>query len=146
MGNGDRQMKLTAIKLIEYKNKQGAVWYKGWHLKDLDTQKIYGMMVYNTHWTGGKCLGVSIYSPIHSELGCVSSEIFATREEALTWAREQIESLREPTLDQFQKALDLIKDARYRAEMSDDFAYTNGTIARWDQIEREVRNLMENAK
>lgn len=139
---GDKTVNLTATKLIDYKNKQGQIWYKGWHLKDVDTQKVYGLMVYNSHWTGGKNFGITIYSPIHTELGSVASQEFATKEEALTWAREQIEILREPTFNQFQEALERIKDARYRSEMSDDFAYTNGTIARWDRIEREVRALM----
>ena len=135
-------MNLVATKLIDYKDKQGEVWYKGWHLKDVDTQKVYGMMVYNSKWTTGKCFGISIYSPIHTELGCVGSQEFVSKEEALAWARERIEDLREPTLAQYQAALERIKDARYQDEMADDFAYTNGKIARWDRIEREVRAMM----
>ena len=142
---GDKTVNLVATKLIDYKDKQGVVWYKGWHLKDVDTQKVYGMLVYNSKWTTGKCFGISIYSPIHPEFGCVGSQEFATKEEALTWARERIEDLREPTLAQFQAALERIKDARYRDEMADDFAYTNGKIARWDRIEREVRAMMSKA-
>lgn len=138
-------MNLVATKLIDYKDKQGVVWYKGWHLKDVDTQKVYGMLVYNSKWTTGKCFSATIYNPIHAELGCVGSKEFVTKEEALTWAREQIESLREPTLAHFQEALERIEVARYRSEMSDDFAYTNGTIARWDRIEREVQAMMDKA-
>ena len=136
-------MNLTATKLIDYKDKQGQTWYKGWHLKDVDTLKVYGMLAYNSRWTTGRHYSVTIYSPIHTELGTVSSKEFVTLDGALIWAREQIEDLREPTFAQFQAALERIKDARYRSEMSDDFAYTNGTIARWDRIEREVRAKME---
>ena len=143
MDVGDKTVNLVATKLIDYKDKQGQIWYKGWHLKDVDTRKVYGMLVYNSRWTTGKCFGVSIYSQIHPELGCISSREFVTKEEALTWAREQIEFLCEPTFAQYQIALEWIKDARYRDEMSDDFAYTNGKIARWDRIEREVRAMME---
>ena len=139
----DKTVNLVATKLIDYKDKQGQIWYKGWHLKDVDTQKVYGMLIHNSKWTNGWRFGVSIYSQIHPELGCVASREFVTKEEALTWAREQIEDLREPTFAQYQEALERIKDARYRSEMSDDFAYTNGTIARWDRIEREVRAKME---
>lgn len=140
---GDKTVNLTAAKLIDYKDKQGVVWYKGWHLKDVDTQKVYGILVYNSHWTNGKCFGVTIYSPIHTELGAVDSKDFATREEALTWAREQIESLRRPTFTQYQEALERIRHYRHQDEMADDFAYSNGKLARWDRIEREVRTLME---
>ena len=142
---GDKTVNLTANKLIEYKDKQGVVWYKGWHLKDVDTQKVYGMLIYNSMWTTGKCFGISIYSQIHPELGVHRGAVqeFVTKEEALTWAREQIEDLREPTFAQYQAALERIKDARYRDEMADDFAYSNGKIARWDRIEREVRAKME---
>ena len=140
---GDKTVNLTATKLIDYKDKQGQIWYKGWHLKDVDTQKVYGMLVYNSKWTTGRYFGVSIYSQIHAELGCVASQEFVTKEEALTWAREQIEDLREPTFAQYQAVLEWIKDARYRDEMADDFAYTNGKVARWDRNEREVRTMME---
>jgi len=140
---GDKTVNLIATKLIDYKDKQGQVWYKGWHLKDVDTQKVYGMLAYNSKWTTGRFFGVSIYSQIHPELGCVASREFVTKEEALTWAREQIESLREPTFAQYQKALERIMNYRYQDEMSDDFAYSNGKIARWDRIEREVRAKME---
>lgn len=140
---GDKTVNLTAKKITSFVDKHGVTWYKGWHLKDVDTLKVYGMMVYNSHWTSGKHFGVSIYSQIHAELGCVASQEFVTKEEALTWAREQIEDLREPTFAQYQAALERIKDARYRDEMADDFAYTNGKVARWDRIEREVRTMME---
>lgn len=140
---GDKTVNLIATKLIDYKDKKGVVWYKGWNLKDIDTQKVYGMMTYNSKWTGGKCFGITIYSPIHSELGAVKTENFVTKEEALTWARDQIETLREPTFAQFQEALERIKNARYQDEMSDDFAFSNGEIAHWNRIEREVRNMMD---
>lgn len=140
---GNKTVNLTAKKVTSFVDKHGVTWYKGWHLTDVDTLKVYGMLVYNSKWTTGRFFGVSIYSQIHSELGCVASWEFVTKEEALTWAREQIEDLRVPTFAQFQEALERIKEARYRSEMSDDFAYTNGTIARWDRIEREVRAKME---
>ena len=143
MDNGDKTVNLIATKLIDYKDKQGQVWYKGWHLKEVDTQKVYGMLVYNSLWTTGKCFGISIYSPIHTELGCVASREFVTKEEALIWAREQIEDLHEPTFAQYQEALERIKNYRYQDEMADDFAYSNGKISRWDRIEREVRAKME---
>lgn len=143
MDIGDKTVNLTASKITSFTDKHGVTWYMGWRLKDVDTLKVYGMMVYNSKWTDGKHFGVTIYSPIHTELGSVASQEFVTKEEALTWAREQIESLREPTFAQYQAALERIKDARYRDEMADDFAYTNGKIARWDRIEREVRKMME---
>ena len=140
---GDKTVNLTAKKVTSFVDKHGVTWYKGWHLTGVDTLKVYGVMVYNSHWTTGKHYSVTIYSQIHTELGAVSSKEFVTKEEALTWAREQIEDLREPTFNHFQEALERIKNYRYQDEMSDDFTFSNGTIARWDRIEREVRTKME---
>ena len=119
-------------------NKQGD-WYRAWALKD-DSDKSYGMMIFNdrrdTKFT------VEIYSPLYAELAPHRTMGFATRDEALTWAREQIENLPEPTVADYEAAIRKIKDYRYQSEMSDDFAYSNGTVGRWDRIERELKSRM----
>lgn len=138
-------MELHAVKLIDYKNKQGTVWYKGWHLQDLDTHKVYGMMVYNQHWQADQQFAIYIFNPIHQDLGNQAAENFATRAEALAWARKQIEELKQPTFVQLKETLERIKEGRYQDEMSDDFAYSNGKIARWDFLERLVNAMLDKA-
>jgi len=137
-------MNLIAKKIIDYKNKDGEIWYKGWRLIDNDTQKVYGTLVYNSHHKVGEQFGVTVYNPISEELGTDTRlGTFATRSQALTWAREQIEDLPEITREVLQQTLDNIKNWRYQDEMADDFAYSNGKISRWDRLEREVRSKME---
>jgi hypothetical protein len=139
-------MNLVATKTSDNKNKQGQSLYKEWQLKSATTQKVYGRLIYNSYWAKDACYAVTIDNQIHNELGSINYKNFATKEEALTWAREQIESLSEPTVIQYQAALDFIKDARYQDEMSDDFAYSNGKITRWDRITREINTKMDERK
>lgn len=134
-------MNLTATKMVEYKD-QGVTWYKDWRLVDVDTGKVYGIMLYNSRFTTCGHFIVNIYSPIHRDLGNHAAETFSTRAEALAWAREQIENMGEPTLEQLERAIKNIREWRYQDEISDDFAYSNGKIARWDDLERKVRAMM----
>lgn len=134
-------MILIAIKMSDVKNRQGLVVYKDWQLKSVDTQKVYGKLIYNIYWAD-TCYAVTIANQIHNKLGSIGYKNFPTKEEALIWAREQIESLSEPTLEQYQAVLDFIKKARYQDEMSDDFSYSNGKIARWNLIISEISHKM----
>ena len=133
-------MNLTAKKLIDYKNKQGEVWYKGWRLVNVDTGKAVGMMAYNSYHETQ--FNVQIYSPVHEDLGPVGCKAFATGLEALIWAREQIEQLQEPTVADYEAAIHKVRDYRYQDSVSDDFAYSNGKIDRWDRIERQLKDRM----
>jgi hypothetical protein len=126
-------MELTA-RII---NRTGD-WYKVWSLQD-SSRKAYGRMVYNGHRVA---YTVEIFSPVHEELGNIGCKEFKVRNEALTWARKVIEDLPEPTIPNYEAAIQLVKDSRYQDEMADDFAYSNGKIARWDRIERALMNRM----
>ena len=124
-------MELTA-RII---NRTGD-WYKVWSLQD-NSGKAYGRMVYNGHRVA---YTVEIFSPVHAELGNVGCSEFKVRDEALKRARDQIENLQEPTVADYEAAIRKVKDSRYQDEMSDDFAYSNGKIARWDRVERELKS------
>lgn len=137
-------MELVARKVRNYGD-----WYKLWHLVNVANDKVVGEMVFNSnHTTGAKFpkYHAFIRNPLHPALGNVANKSFNTLNEALVWSREQIENLPTPTAEDYKSAIERVKDARYRDEMSDDFAYTNGKIAYWIQVERELRNMMENAK
>lgn len=136
-------MHLLAVKTDEKWDSKGRIWFKNWDLQDADTKKVYGVMAFNSAWTDGKRYSVVIYSPIHWELGSVACEMFGTVEPALAWARQRIEALSEPTVEELQAAVESIRASRYRDEMSDDFAYSNGKIARWNRLERLVLNKIE---
>lgn len=136
-------MNLLAVKTTEYKDRKGLVWFKNWELRDRETKKIYGTMTFNSGWSPNDRFSVVISSVIHHELGGIASEAFGTAEMALAWARRQIEALPEPTVEQLQEAVERIRSARYRDEMSDDFAYSNGKIDRWNRLERLVLNKIE---
>jgi hypothetical protein len=66
------------------------------------------------------------------------------RETALAWARHEIENQKEPTMEELESLLLKVKQSRYNDEMSDDFAYSNGKIDRWDRLEAKIRNHMNN--
>jgi len=123
-------------------NRTGDVWLKKWSLMDEDTSQVFGEMVWNNHWSTQK-FNVSIHNPIHAELGLQSYATFEDRAEALTWAREQIQRLPTPTRALVEAAIQKVRDSRYQDEMSDDFAYSNGKVAYWDRLERELQNMLK---
>ena len=114
-------------------------WYKVWSLQD-NSGKAYGRMTYNGYH--GATYTVEIFSPVHEELGPIRCNTFGLRSDGLTWARDQIENLQEPTVADYEAAIRKVKDSCYLDSMSDDFAYSNGKIARWDRIERELKDRM----
>ncbi len=127
-------MELTA-RII---NRTGD-WYKVWSLQD-NSGKAYGRMTYNGY--RGTTYTVEIFSPVHEELGPIRCSMFGLRDDGLTWARDQIENLQEPTVTDYEAAIRKVKDSRYQDSMSDDFAYSNGKLARWDRIERQLKDRM----
>jgi hypothetical protein len=128
------KMELTA-RII---NRTGD-WYRVWSLQD-NTGKVYGRMVYNGYREA--VYTVEIFSLVHEELGPVRCYTFEHRDVALARARDQIENLQEPTVADYEAAIRKVKDYCYQDSMSDDFAYSNGKIARWDRIERELKDRM----
>jgi hypothetical protein len=117
-------------------------WYKVWSLQD-NLGKVYGRMTFVTYnGYRGATYTVEIFSPVHEELGPIACSEFKVRDEALTWARYVIENLPVPTVANYEAAIRRVKDSRYQDEMADDFAYSNGKIARWDRIERELKDRM----
>ncbi|CAB4140265.1 hypothetical protein UFOVP395_9 [uncultured Caudovirales phage] len=112
--------------------------YVVWLLQD-STGKLYGRMSYSGYRA---VYTVEIFSPVHEELGSIACNEFGLRSDGLTWARDQIENLQEPTVADYEAAIRRVKDSRYQDEMSDDFAYSNGKINRWDRIERQLKDRM----
>jgi hypothetical protein len=87
---------------------------------------------------------VSVYNPEIPEMLIACSSI-ENLNDALSWVRSKIEEVSGFGIEYYMNALEGNKNSRYRAEMSDDFAYSNGTIARYDRlisaIERKIASL-----
>jgi hypothetical protein len=140
MNNGDTDMMLKAVKIdtIGY-------WFKRWNLIDDNTGHVYGTMIYteskrdHTH-----SYNIFIHNTVDPALWSDKTYSNTNREVALAWARNQIENQKEPTMEELESLLLKVKQSRYDDEMSDDFAYSNGKIDRWDRLEAKIRNHMNN--
>jgi hypothetical protein len=137
------KMNLVAKTVCEYANQRtGVAWGKKWQLTDLDSNKTYGELMWNSLW-GTQKFCVSILNPVHPELGLHSYTLFEDRTVALKWAREQIEGLPSVTCELIDAAIQRVKDSRYQDEMSDDYAYSNGKVAHWNKLQRELENQLK---
>lgn len=123
-------------------NRAGDVWLKKWNLMDADTSWVFGEMTWNSRWSTQKYC-VSIHNPVHTELGLQGYATFEDRAEGLKWAREQIEGLPPVTRENIEAAIQRVKDSRYQDEMSDDYAYSNGKVAHWNRLQRELENQLK---
>lgn len=132
------------MKLIAKKVESLGDWLKKYALQDTNG-KIYGDMYINTSTKHGIFFTVNIRNPIHPDV-IGECKTFTTQHTALVWARKQIENLPIPTIQDYIDLLEQIKEWRYEDMVSDDFAYSNGKIARWDRIELDVRKRMEKLK
>lgn len=58
--------------------------------------------------------------------------------EALAWARNTVENISAPSIEDAATYRDILVDERYHIEMSDDYCYSNG---RYDRIMREINRV-----
>lgn len=121
--------------------RNGEVWFKIWNLTEINSTKTFGTLTWNSRWGEKKfCVGIS--NPIHPDLGLHNYAFFEDQSEALNWAREQIEGL-SISRASVEAAIQQVRDNRYGDEMSDDFAYSNGKVDRWNKLERELENMLK---
>jgi hypothetical protein len=126
----------TAMNLIARLDQKLSPKLITWHLLD-EAGHLYGQLNYNGF--GADQYRVFIFSTVHPDLGSKVNHTFDNRAEALAWAREQIIALEPPTEVEILNAIERVKQARYSDEMSDDYAYSNGKVARWDRIKMELQ-------
>lgn len=132
---------MIARKTEECADKSGRVWMKRWELFVDGNPESQGCVIYNDYWTekaqGGN-YALYIYSPLGGDYGCIFDQMFKTREEALQKARIEIENKPSVTVEMITDTIAKLKESRYQKEMSDDFAYSNGSI---DRIDRKINHL-----
>lgn len=132
---------MTARKVEEYADNTGRVWFRRWELFVDDSRESQGTLVFNDQWLERDYHGkyaVYIYSPLGKDYGSTWWQSFRTREEALKKARIEIENKPALTAEMISDAIAKLKESRYQTEMSDDFAYSNGSI---DRIDRKINHL-----
>jgi hypothetical protein len=134
-------MTCKAVKIDELKNRTHGVWYKKWELRDGD--RCFGEMVNNIYSSDCTQFTVYFFSALGKDFGVTGFKAFASRDEALAYARDNKDCNVSYTLAMVDHHLALLKDSRYQEEMSDDFFYTNGKGDRYDRKERELLRMRE---
>jgi hypothetical protein len=75
----------------------------------------------------------------------VVGDRFATLNDALVFIRRMVDGEAVPTPESLLSGIAGLKEARYHYEISDDYAHSNGTYARWtkmiDKLENRLKNL-----
>ena len=107
------------------------VGIKTWSLyRREDRSEPVGAMVWNESWEVP--YAVYAYGPLGREFGICAKGIADGRDEALEVASKLLSEVPPLTKEVVAEAKARLKEERLRKEMSDDFAYTNGSIAAID--------------
>lgn len=104
------------------------VGVKTWSLyRREDRSEPVGAMVWNRSWKVP--YAVYAYGPLGREFGICGQGIADDRDEALQVASKLLSEVPPLTKEVVAEAKARLREERLRKEMSDDFAYTNGSIA-----------------
>ena len=120
-------MELHAVKV------QTGRYMSTWELRIRESGKVLGELIHNPSKGTYTALVRSRFTGLVRE-----SHTGEDRSRVLAWAREMIVDEPAPTLESLDAEIARCRDFRYQDEMSDDFAYSNGKIARWDSL---INNL-----
>lgn len=132
---------------MSYVAKRGVSYGSGvrsWKL--MDGSVCFGDMV---EYVFGGFTSVSVISQ-HTGLHLSSKIIKGTgseqRRQALEWARSTYSGEPVPTVERLERQIASLKESRYRDEMSDDYAYSNGKIAYWNDAISRLEVLLDRIK
>lgn len=104
---------------------------KTWSLyRREDRSEPVGAMVWNRSWKVP--YAIYAYGPLGKKFGICMQGIADDRDEALEVAAKLLGEVPPLTKEVVAEAKAQLKEERLRKEMSDDFAYTNGSIAAID--------------
>ena len=107
------------------------VGMKTWSLyREEDRTEPVGAMVWNSSWKVP--YAVYAYGPLGRDFGICAKGIADDRDEALEVASKLLSEVPPLTKEVVAEAKARLKEERLHKEMSDDFAYTNGSIAAID--------------
>ena len=123
-------MELHAVKV------QTGRYMSTWELRIQESGKVVGELIHNpskgtyTALVRSRCTGL-----------VRESDSGEDRDQVLAWARRMIVDEPTPTLESLDAEIARCREFRYQDEMSDDFAYSNGKIARWDRLLNNLQQL-----
>jgi hypothetical protein len=123
-------LELHAIKVEENS------WSVRWELRIKGPETVVGSLFHNRATNYYTASVQSRFTGL--QLGAYQA---TSREFALLWARGIIENEAQPTVESLDADIARCRDARYQDEMSDDFAYSNGKIAAWDEKIRRLERI-----
>lgn len=123
-------MELHAVKVEENS------WSTRWELRVAGPETVVGSLFHNRATNYYTASVQSRFTGL--QLG---AEQRITKQAALAWARGVIVNEPQPTPESLDRDIAGLKEARYQDEMSDDFAYSNGKIAAWDEKIRRLERL-----
>ncbi len=111
-----------------------------WNLFDENNNVIGAILKYKIR----NSYQVSVFHPEIPEMLIACSDIEELTD-ALSWVRSKIEEVADYGIEYYTNVLERTKNSRYQTEMSDDFAYSNGSISRYDRlisaIERKISSF-----
>ena len=123
-------MELHAVKV------QTGRYMSTWELRIRESGKVVGELIHNPSKGTYTALVRSRFTGLVRE-----SHSGEDRSWVLAWAREMIVNEAAPTLESLDAELARCREFRYQDEMADDFAYSNGKIARWDSLLNNLQQL-----
>lgn len=104
------------------------VGMKTWSLyREEDRSEPVGAMMFNSSWKVP--YAIYVYSALGRRFGVCMKGIADDRDEALEVAKKLLSEVPPVSQELIDEMRARLKDERVRKEMSDDFAYINGSIA-----------------
>ena len=129
-------MEKNYIAKVSFKDR----YQTRWNLYDENNNVIGTIFKYKIR----NSYQVSVFNPEIPEM-VIAFDEFEDLTVALSWVRSKIEEVASFGIEYYMNVLERTKNSRYQTEMSDDFAYSNGSIARYDRlisaIERKISSF-----
>ena len=124
-----------------HKSNRSLGWIVYWDLFDEKEQPV-GQLLRNTtdkgFWTAtaySRQTGLSLGSKMFPGMSLENRAL------ALAWVKETVTDDPMLTKDQLKDLIQLLKNNKYMDEMSDDFAYSNGKVDRWNKEIKRLENM-----
>jgi len=129
-------MQKNYIAKVSFKDRYKTIW----NLFDENNNVIGAILKYKIR----NSYQVSVFHPEIPEMLIACSDI-EDLTNALSWVRSKIGEVAGFGVEYYMNILERTKNSRYQTEMSDDFAYSNGSISRYDRlisaIERKISSF-----
>lgn len=111
-----------------------------WDLFDSNNVHI-GVLSRNVYSQNYSVSAISAQTGLHLTAQVFYGLTEDVRAEALAWVRQTVENEPPLTEEYLNELIATTKRSRYMDEMSDDFAYSNGKVDRWNSLIKHLENL-----